>query len=150
MIEAPADPSADGRTHDHLRRVLSARSPTHLRELGDDLVVAGVDEVGELDLRNGDEPTVYRNPAEVTAWEANDPIERWRRDLVKRGLWTQSVHDQYAKEITDEMMEALKHAEHVGAPPVESMFDDVFAETPAHLKEQREYLMQFPRAQGGH
>jgi 2-oxoisovalerate dehydrogenase E1 component alpha subunit len=99
---------------------------------------------------SSDDPNVYRNPAEVTAWEANDPIERWRRYLVKRGIWSQALHDGYVKEITDEMMAALKHADNVGVPPVESMFDDVFAEVPAHLAEQRDYLLGFPRAKGGH
>ncbi len=99
---------------------------------------------------SSDDPNVYRDPAEVTAWEANDPIERWRRYLVKRNLWTQSLHDQYAKEITGEILEALKHAEHLGMPPIESMFDDVFAEIPPHLVEQREECLAAPRAKSGH
>jgi pyruvate dehydrogenase E1 component alpha subunit len=99
---------------------------------------------------SSDDPNVYRDPAEVQAWEANDPIERWRRYLVKRNLWKQSLHDQYAKEITAEILDALKHAEHLGLPAVETMFDDVFADMPPHLAEQRDELMAAPRAKSGH
>jgi hypothetical protein len=47
-------------------------------------------------------------------------------------------------------MDALAHVETVGPPPVESMFDDVFAEIPAHLHEQKAELLSLPRAQRGH
>src|SRR5690349_20864846 len=79
---------------------------------------------------SSDDPNVYRDPAEVTQWESNDPLERWRRYLVKRGLWTQAIHDQYAKEITEEFTEALKHAEAQPAPQLDTIFDEVFEEMP--------------------
>jgi 2-oxoisovalerate dehydrogenase E1 component alpha subunit len=99
---------------------------------------------------SSDDPSVYRDPAEPKAWEAHDPIERWRRYLASRGLWSESLHEQYTKEITAEIMDALAHVEKVGPPPVESMFDDVFADLPAHLQEQKEMLLSLPRAQRGH
>jgi TPP-dependent pyruvate/acetoin dehydrogenase alpha subunit len=99
---------------------------------------------------SSDDPNVYRDPAEVTAWEAHDPLERWRRYLVGRGLWTQAMHEQYTKEINDEIAAALKQAEGLGLPPVESMFDDVFAELPPHLVEQRAECLSGPRAKHGH
>jgi pyruvate dehydrogenase E1 component subunit alpha len=99
---------------------------------------------------SSDDPNQYRDPAEVTAWEAHDPIERWRRYLVVRGLWNEQLHDQYSKEITDEILEALKHAEQVRPPAIETMFDDVFAELPPHLVEQRAELASLPRARSGH
>jgi 2-oxoisovalerate dehydrogenase E1 component alpha subunit len=100
---------------------------------------------------SSDDPNQYRDPSEVTAWEAHDPIERWRRYLVERGLWSEALHQRYTQEITAELLAALEHAEHVGAPPVASMFDDVFAELPPHLREQRAELLSAPRAKsGGH
>jgi 2-oxoisovalerate dehydrogenase E1 component alpha subunit len=101
---------------------------------------------------SSDDPNQYRDPAEVAAWEENDPIERWRRHLVVRGLWSEALHDQYTREITDEILAALKHAESVGPPPVSSLFDDVYAEVPPHLVEQRAELLALPRAKthGGH
>jgi pyruvate dehydrogenase E1 component alpha subunit/2-oxoisovalerate dehydrogenase E1 component alpha subunit len=102
---------------------------------------------------SSDDPSQYRNPAEVTAWESNDPIERWRRYLVKRGLWTEALHDQYTREITDEMMGELKRVESVPPPALETLFDDVFAEIPPHLAEQKAALLAGPRpkpSHGGH
>jgi len=99
---------------------------------------------------SSDDPSQYRDPAEVTAWETNDPIERWRRYLVKRGLWTQAIHDQYATEITEEMMTALKTAEALGPPSLDTIFSDVFAQLPPHLVEQQAELLNGPRPKTGH
>ncbi|HXU70327.1 MAG TPA: thiamine pyrophosphate-dependent dehydrogenase E1 component subunit alpha [Polyangia bacterium] len=102
---------------------------------------------------SSDDPSVYRDPAEPKQWEAKDPLERWRRHLETRKLWSQELHDKYAQEITDELMAAVKHAGELGNPPVESMFDDVFVDLPPHLQEQKAELMSLPRAKpqhGGH
>jgi TPP-dependent pyruvate/acetoin dehydrogenase alpha subunit len=86
----------------------------------------------------------------VAAWEARDPIERWRRYLVGRNLWSQELHDRYAAEIQQEIAAALEHAESVGPPMLASLFDDVYAELPPHLREQREECLAGPRAKSGH
>jgi pyruvate dehydrogenase E1 component alpha subunit len=102
---------------------------------------------------SSDDPSVYRDPAEPKEWEAKDPLERWRRYLETRKLWTQELHDQYSKEITDELMAAVKHAGELGNPAVETMFDDVFGALTPQLEEQKAELMSLPRAKpqhGGH
>jgi pyruvate dehydrogenase E1 component subunit alpha len=99
---------------------------------------------------SSDDPSVYRDPSEPQHWEEKDPIERWRRHLEQRKLWTQSLHDQYAQEIGDELKAALTAAEKLGPPAVETLFDDVFAELPPHLQEQKSELMSSPRTKGGH
>jgi 2-oxoisovalerate dehydrogenase E1 component alpha subunit len=102
---------------------------------------------------SSDDPSVYRDPSEPKEWEAKDPLERWRRYLETRKLWTQELHDQYSQEITDELMAAVKRAGELGNPAVETMFDDVFSDLPPHLQEQKAELMSLPRAKpqhGGH
>jgi pyruvate dehydrogenase E1 component alpha subunit len=102
---------------------------------------------------SSDDPSVYRDPSEPKQWEAKDPLERWRRYLETRKLWTQELHDQYSQQITDELMAAVKRAGELGNPPVDSMFDDVFADLPSHLQEQKSELLSLPRAKpqhGGH
>jgi 2-oxoisovalerate dehydrogenase E1 component alpha subunit len=99
---------------------------------------------------SSDDPSVYRDPAEPKEWEGRDPLERWRRHLERRGLWTQALHDQYSQEITDELMAAVKRASEVGLPPVESLFDDVFSDLPPHLQEQRAEMLSRPRAKAPH
>ncbi len=102
---------------------------------------------------SSDDPSVYRDPAEPKEWEAKDPLERWRRYLETRKLWTQELHDQYSQEITDELMTAVRKAAELGNPAVETMFDDVFAALTPQLEEQKAELMSLPRAKpqhGGH
>jgi pyruvate dehydrogenase E1 component alpha subunit len=102
---------------------------------------------------SSDDPSVYRDPSEPKEWEAKDPLERWRRHLETRKLWTQELHDQYSQEITEELMTAVKRAGELGNPAVETMFDDVFSDLPPHLQEQKAELMSLPRAKpqhGGH
>jgi hypothetical protein len=50
MVEATADAPADGRANHELGRVLAAGAVAELGQLGDDLIVGGEDEVGELDF----------------------------------------------------------------------------------------------------
>jgi pyruvate dehydrogenase E1 component alpha subunit len=102
---------------------------------------------------SSDDPSVYRDPSEPKEWEAKDPLERWRRYLETRKLWTQELHDQYSQEITDELMAAVKAAGELGNPAVETMFDDVFGALTPQLEEQKAELMSLPRAKpqhGGH
>src|SRR5438270_8935043 len=102
---------------------------------------------------SSDDPSVYRDPSEPKEWEAKDPLERWRRYLETRKLWTQELHDRYSHEITDELVTAVKRAGELGNPAVETMFDDVFSDLPPHLQEQKAELMSLPRAKpqhGGH
>jgi 2-oxoisovalerate dehydrogenase E1 component alpha subunit len=99
---------------------------------------------------SSDDPSAYRDPSEPKEWEAKDPLERWRRYLETRKLWTQELHDQYSHEITEELMACVKAAGELGNPAPETLFDDVFAELPPHLVEQRAEMMSRPRPKSGH
>ena len=102
---------------------------------------------------SSDDPSVYRDPAEPKKWEPKDPIERWRRYLSHRGLWSEALATEYTTRINDEIARALAQSDQLGPPPVESLFDDVFAEIPPHLAEQKAELLARPRApqiHGGH
>ncbi len=57
---------------------------------------------------SSDDPSAYRDPAEPKEWEAKDPLERWRRHLERRGLWSAQLHDQYVRAITDEIVAAAE------------------------------------------
>ncbi len=94
---------------------------------------------------SSDDPSVYRDPNEPREWERRDPIERWKRYLVHRGIYSEAIEAKFRQEIGDELLAALAHAEEVGPPHVETLFDDVFAELPPHLVEQRAELLALPR-----
>ena len=46
-------------------------------------------------------------------------------------------------EIKEEILNAVAEAEKNGLPPVESMFEDVFAELTPNLQEQKQYLLDY-------
>jgi pyruvate dehydrogenase E1 component alpha subunit len=86
-----------------------------------------------------DDPTVYRAEEEVAAWRGKDPIRRFAAYLAVRGLLGDPAAEEAgAKEIVRRAIEAAE-----GAPPVplSSMFEDVYADMPWHLAEQRDRLL---------
>jgi pyruvate dehydrogenase E1 component alpha subunit len=97
-----------------------------------------------------DDPKAYRQENEVEEWRRRDPIARLRRMLSTRGLWTDA--DQTAAETAaqEEIKEAIAVAEKTPLPAQSSMFEDVYAEAPWHLREQAEYLARCPRPTSKH
>jgi pyruvate dehydrogenase E1 component alpha subunit len=87
-----------------------------------------------------DDPTLYRSEAEVSAWRARDPILRLAERLSTLGALDPSRAANIDRELTEELDRALREVE--GAPPPgrASLFDDVYANVPTHLEEQRRAL----------
>ena len=91
-----------------------------------------------------DDPSAYRAQKEGDVWPLGDPILRLKDHLIKRGAWSEDRHRQAEAEVLDEVMSAQKAAEAVGTlvsghtPSPRDMFEDVFAEMPAHLVRQRQ------------
>lgn len=85
-----------------------------------------------------DDPTRYRDQREVEEWLKRDPIQRLFTKLVERKLWSKEKDDALRAQLTEETNAAIKEAESFGPPPVETLFEDVYAEEPWNLREQRE------------
>ena len=91
-----------------------------------------------------DDPSRYRAADEVQHWPLGDPIDRLRQHLIAIGAWTEEQHDALAKQADKQVAEAQKEAESYGTlgagpgPDPRSMFEDVYAEIPWHLRRQRE------------
>jgi len=87
-----------------------------------------------------DDPTKYRSEAEVRAWEAKEPLLRFRRYLVGRGLLDEALHAALEAEVEGEIRQAVERAEaRMDGDPL-AIFDHVYAELPEELQEQREEL----------
>ena len=90
-----------------------------------------------------DDPTGYRAAGEAKAWPLGDPIERLKHHLIVLGEWDEERHHATHAECDAEVRAAQKEAEKLGVLPqqgkdnIESMFDDVYAEVPWNLAEQR-------------
>ena len=92
-----------------------------------------------------DDPKAYRQEDEVEEWRRRDPIARLRRLLSARGLYTDADQAKAEAAMQEEIKRAIVAAESAPLPALQSMFDDVYAETPWHLREQCEYLLRSPR-----
>ncbi len=94
---------------------------------------------------SSDDPTRYRDSKEVEEWKAKDPIDRLRERLVQRKLWDGGQNEALKAELLAEVNRAIEEAEKLPPPPLESLFDDVYAEPPWNLAEQREELLRTMR-----
>jgi len=90
-----------------------------------------------------DDPAAYRPKTESDAWPLGDPILRLKLHLIARGLWSEERHKQAEAEVLDGVLAAQREAEAIGTlhtgrrPSPRDMFEDVYAQMPAHLLKQR-------------
>jgi len=96
-----------------------------------------------------DDPARYRDPELLEPWKKRDPIRRFRAYLETRGLWNAADEQRATSEADARITEALRWAEQIPVPALESLFEDVYAEMPWHLQEQRAEAIQ-QRADAGH
>ena len=99
-----------------------------------------------------DDPKAYRREADMAAERERDPIPRFRAYLERKKLWDDTREKQWLGEIDAQIKQAVEGAERAGAPPLETVFEEVFAEMPRYLREQLEQARKAPRApgHGGH
>ncbi len=100
-----------------------------------------------------DDPTRYRAQSEVEAWMKRDPLARLRAHMVHLGLIDDAADAAMEQELNAEIAAAVAEVEALGPPARESLFEDVYAELPWTLEEQRAELARTPPAPahgGGH
>lgn len=97
---------------------------------------------------SSDDPTRYRTQDEVEAWLKRDPLLRLKRHLEHRGLLDDDKDAALEAELGKEIGAAIAEVEPLGPPARETMFDDVYAELPWHLREQRAELLKNKPAPG--
>ena len=87
-----------------------------------------------------DDPTRYRPEEERADWAKRDPVRRFAEHLLRAAVVDGKTAETLAEEAREEVQRAVKECE--GAPPVspESLVEDVYAEMPWHLAEQRKLL----------
>jgi len=90
---------------------------------------------------SSDDPTRYRDAAEVRKWEALDPLDRFQRHLRGRGLLAEDDVARLEDELEAEISEAIRAAEQGAEPAPASLFADVFAGLTPQLREQRDGLL---------
>ena len=90
---------------------------------------------------SSDDPTRYRGN-QADEWMDKDPILRFRKFLERSDLWSEKQETDLQQEMKDQINEAIKVAEKAPQPSLETMFTDVWASVPPHLREQYENLVR--------
>lgn len=90
-----------------------------------------------------DDPTKYREDAEVQEWRKLDPMLRVQRYLQGKGLWNEDVENKSNAEGEAMVAQAIQEAESVPPPDPEEMFKNIFAEMTPILNEQLEDYRTF-------
>jgi 2-oxoisovalerate dehydrogenase E1 component alpha subunit len=93
-----------------------------------------------------DDPSRYRPKTEWAAWPLGDPLDRLKGHLIGLGEWSEAQHEALTRELTEHLVEAWKEACSYGTlsepprPDPLTLFEDVFAEMPEHLRRQQAAL----------
>ena len=89
-----------------------------------------------------DDPSRYRPADDWQHFPLGDPVARLKQHLIGLGAWSQQEHEATQAELDALVGAALKEAERYGSltdghiPPLASVFEDVYRDMPAHLREQ--------------
>ena len=89
-----------------------------------------------------DDPKRYRSDEEVEKWSKRDPLPRFQKYLMDKGLLSEEKLVELESEVMEEIQTAVdgaeKRMEAMGDPI--DMFDHAYAELPPYLKEQKAEL----------
>lgn len=90
-----------------------------------------------------DDPTRYRDPAEVEKWQRKDPIARLQKFLLGRDLLSEASIDQMLAEIEEEINAAVAIAESNPVMAPDQPFDYMSAGLTPRLQAQRADLLRY-------
>ena len=85
-----------------------------------------------------DDPTRYRLASELESWKLKDPVERVKAYLVRTGSADAAFFDEIEEEATQVGRRIRKACLEMPDPAPLSMFENVYAEPTALLREERE------------
>ena len=95
-----------------------------------------------------DDPKRYVPAEQIEYLKQRDPIPRFEKFLEAAGLLDGKKAEALRAEVAEEVAAAARTAEQVGPPGLETIFSDVYAELPAHVRRQGEELFDLGRRRG--
>jgi pyruvate dehydrogenase E1 component alpha subunit/2-oxoisovalerate dehydrogenase E1 component alpha subunit len=90
---------------------------------------------------SSDDPTRYRDSGEVEEWKARDPLDRLRRKLLASNIWNERRDQELRDSLLAEVNAAIGEAEKLPPPAPETLFEDIYADEPWNIAEQRRELL---------
>ena len=95
-----------------------------------------------------DDPTRYRDAAEIEEWQRKDPIARFQKFLLDRDLLSETEIERMLAAIEEEINEAVRIAESTPDMAPDSFFDYMNAELTPRLQAQRDDLLRHVTKKG--
>lgn len=95
-----------------------------------------------------DDPTKYRDDAEVKEWEAKDPIDRLRKYLIKKKLWSDEQDEAQKAEFEETVKTTFERVEKSEPVPLEDVFDYHYAQRTPELERQYQARKAYYESQG--
>ena len=90
---------------------------------------------------SSDDPTRYRGN-EADEWARRCPILRFRKHLELQDLWSEEQERELSERLKAEINEAVARVEKLPPPALDTLFSDVYARVPSHLREQYDDLVK--------
>lgn len=87
-----------------------------------------------------DDPSRYREDAEVEEWKQKCPVKRLARFLEKKNQWNQTEEKKWIEQVNREIDQAIDQAKSTPKPPFESLIEHVYFEVPQTLRNELEEL----------
>lgn len=91
---------------------------------------------------SGDDPKRYREESEENEWRQRDPLKRFRTYLESKGLWSDEEEEKTIEEMMEAISTDIKKVEKASNGSLGELFDNVYAEMPPHIAEQKEAFAQ--------
>lgn len=85
---------------------------------------------------SSDDPTKYRDQAEVDAWADKDPIDRFERFLARQGQLEEGGSNVVEGRVTAQIDAEIHTQEAADPMPLKSLVEDIYSEVPYHLRRQ--------------
>ncbi len=90
-----------------------------------------------------DDPTKYREDAEVEEWKEKDPILRFKKYLLAKGLINDEWEEKIKKELNDKVGKIFEEIEGKSDTEIEDIFKYQYETMPPQLEEQLEDYKEF-------
>lgn len=89
-----------------------------------------------------DDPKRYRADSELVYWSEKDPVKLMEVFAIKKKLWDEKMQSALVEEFSSQISESIQRQESTDPlPPEKLIFDDVYAELPWNLIEQRKEMI---------
>ena len=97
-----------------------------------------------------DDPSGYRTKEEEAKWQSNDPILRMKNWMLKQNWWDEAQETALYEQYREQVLAAVKVAEKIDKPHIDTMITDVYdvpsAQLQAQLDEVKIHIKKYPEA----